>query len=177
MEYDKIVKSYATIHHRHLVNRGLWIDKDDLEGEFYLCYVKAKGKFKEGKGAKFETYLITSINNRFLDIMNKLSNEARGLSRYAEIIKSTVEVAPDVDQSEIVREVFNLLTPREQIIMKDMMAPDENISEHIPSGLPPRKYAGHLQKSIALNRGFHFNEVKYSIGRIRKKVKQCLLFK
>jgi hypothetical protein len=177
----KIVKSYAVTYSRQLYAEGLWLEREDLEGEFYLCCAKALKMFNSHNDfdAKFETYLISAINNKFLDIRKKLIYDARCgqiINAVGDEIAAAVEneAVSNIDIYDAIKTSYSLLSDRERTIMDDIMMPPEAIEELIPEGCSPRKYQGHLQRAIAEVRGYHMNEVKYSIKRIRDKVKYCL---
>lgn len=175
--HKNIIKSYASSYHRRIVSQGLWMDREDLEGEFCICYAKALKMFRKNSGAKFETYLITAINNKFRDILNKLIYDAKKKLNCIDLNQDTEASYFMVEVNDAIRDIYDKLTPRERVIMHDMLSPSPELLEFIPSDCSPRKYMGSLQWAIAEVRGFHHNEVKYCLSRIRKKVKRALTIK
>lgn len=177
--HSKLVKSYADIHHRSLRAMGLWIEKEDLEGEFFLILAKAYKMFRDsdGRNAKFETYVISAINNRFLDIRNKLIYDAKcGAAHRPTEQGSGLYGIQTVDVVSTIKEVFASLSAKEREVMRELISPTEEIVERIPDGCSQRVYLGKVQRAISEVHGYSYTEVKNMVKKIRGKVKKSLAY-
>lgn len=68
---DKIEKYQGLLKILALKYKHSGIEEDDLMQEGNIALLKALETFKEGKGAKFETYLTACVNNRLIDVIRK----------------------------------------------------------------------------------------------------------
>ena len=174
--HQKIISGYATKCFHRLRREGLWYEREDLEGEFSICYAKAVQMFREDSPASFETYLIAAINNRFLDIRKKLINETKGWVAYqgAQHRGEAPDDHSTIDVKSTLEAVSETLTLSERTILDELLSPSEAVLAQMPDTHGRRSYFPNLMRAISTAHAFHYNEVRYRVDKIRNRVKKAL---
>lgn len=175
-KHRKLIKSYASYYYKDLYQYGLDYELEDLEGEFYLCYAKSLKLYNpEASDAKFETYLISAITNRFYDIRDRLISNSKMMNSYASDVSVVNHEPSIVDMDGIVDKVSkvasDVLSSKEYTIFKELISPSEKVSVIVSGESAGRTRTGKLYAAIAMVHGMTLPEVKYKIKLLRNKLR------
>jgi hypothetical protein len=171
-----LIKSYSHIFYKKLMSNGLHIDRDDLESDLSMTYVEANKAYRgeNFKGAKFETFFVKMMKNRFENIRKRLFIEKKGYQALNDQDEQ-VEYSMDsmLELSLINDKIERELSSIDYLIFKELVSPDAQLIKGIPD-CSARRYIGVLHRNIADKYQMSYQEFKYRTHKIRKKIKNLV---
>lgn len=182
-ELEKYVKYFSTKYNI----KSYGYEFEDLRSIVYEVYCQCLSHYKQDKGATFQTYLVKSINNAFIDILKAEYGKPLNCSNDIELYEISDRYL--IDEWVNVRDIISEFHGVFRVIVKEIIDPSDEVMlsmkaivykhmQHdkfsLKRGYTHRRHAYRdLLKAIMLTYGISKSEFKEIVAFIRNKI-NCL---